>query len=292
MIGFLLACRFFSTPVTSTPQSVIGVDKLLFADADTGDRFRALDGCIKKLVDDTWKTTSYQLVGNFYMSDWCNGAGSPTDCQIAYSTIDNRDQHIISLDTLFYSQDYPQVFGLGMQAMWVPKTTGWGASFYFAEKGKTIVGEGWGVNFRQYLTPGGPVDATVDIGWKYQYTIHGPNETSFEQSSDLPLREDLARYLSSAETMRDLALEQIQALAVKVEGEISGHRVKACDLGPYLGKGIPPACTLRPMTASEEATELGKARATFTHEEQLLHEQYQEMYAVWMTAFPLDQCWP
>jgi hypothetical protein len=292
MVFSILACRFFSPPGTSTPQTIVPVHDLRFTDVKTGERFSTLDGCIQNMAGPSWRTTSYRLLGNFYQSDWCKGAGARDDCQIASGTIDQRDQHDLSLYTLFYSQDYPQVFGLGLQALWVPKATGWGASFYFAEQGQSIVGEGWSATFSEYNSPSGPADSRVDLGWKIGYTIHGPHETTFEQASDLPLREDLAAYLASPENLRDLGLKQIQALATQVDEAIRSHQVQACDQGPYQGNGIPPACTLRPMTAAEEATERDKARAYFESEENSLREHYQEIYNAWMTAFPLNQCWP
>ena len=277
---------------TSTPKPAVSVDELRFQDAETGQRFRALNVCINNIVDNSWKTTSYQLVGNFYTSNWCQGEGTGADCPLAGSTLDKRDQHLIQLFTLFYDQTYPQVFGLGFQTLSVPKTTGWGALYSFAENGGSVLGEGWGVGFHEYTTSAGPADATVDLGWKYRYTIDGPNRTTFDQTSDLSMREDLAKYLSSAQSMRERGMAQIQALSKKVAEAINTHQVKGCDQGPNQGNGIPPACTVRPLTADEETTELDKAKAYFADQEQLLDEHYQEMYTAWMAAFPLDQCWP
>ncbi len=290
----MLACRaILPAPAPSpTPRPIARVDELQFKEAETGWRFRALDGCITNIVDNSWRTKSYRLLGNFYQSSWCRGAGARADCQITYSSTDNRDQHIIELNTLFYPQSYPEVFGLGFHSHWIPKSTGWGASFYFAEKGASIVGEGWGVTFREYIAASGPARVTISLGSKYGYTIFGPQRTEFEHPAGLPLREDLAVYLSGPDAMRDHGLAHILALAQKVYTAINAHQVTTCDPGPYLGKGIPPACTLRPLTPGEEAEELTRAEAYFTEQEQSLRAYYQEMYAAWMTAFPLDQCWP
>jgi hypothetical protein len=46
------------------------------------------------------------------------------------------------------------------------------------------------------------------------------------------------------------------------------------------------------MTPAEEAAELTEADVFFLDQEQLLRDNYQEMYTAWMTAFPLDQFWP
>ncbi len=294
MLLSVSACQstiFASTP-TFEKTPVVGVDELQFKDTETGQRFRALDRCVENIADDSWRTTSYQLLGNFYTSSWCNGAGAGNDCQIAHATVDNRDQQVIQLNTLFYPQNYPEVFGIGFNALWVPQSTGWGAYFYFAENGASVVGDSWGVSFREYTTPANPPAATVQLGWNYGYTIYGPNRTEFDQSSDLPLREDLALYLSSPEAMRDRGIAQNQTLAQKVSDAIQAHQVYGCDLGPYLGDGIPPACTPRPLTAEEETVELDRARAYFAEQEQLLRDYYQEMYTAWLKAFPLNQCWP
>ena len=295
MLLSMLACysNLFVPPAPSpTPQPVVSVDELRFKDSETGRRFRALDRCVRDIVDNSWQTTSYQLGGNFYRSHWCRGTGARYDCQIASSTLDNRDQHVIELSTLFYIQTYPEVFGLEFQLLWVPKSTGWGVSYYFAESGGRVVGEGWGVTFSKYVTPTGHPEATVNLGWNYGYTILGPNRTTFEYPSDLPMREDLALYLSAPDAMRDRGLAQMHALAQKVITAINVHQVSTCDLGPYLGNGVSPACTPRPLTANEEADELARAKAYFAEQDQLLRDHYQEMYATWMTAFPFDRCWP
>jgi hypothetical protein len=287
----ILACRFFTVPElapTPSPTPVPGVDELRFADAETGRRFRSLIGYINDFIDETWRTTSYHMTGNFYESSWCRGAGASPDCQVANSTIDNRDQHIIELYTLFY-QDFPKVYGLGFYVHWVPMETGWGASFSFSEGGSTTVGDGWGVGFYNYTTSTGPPEATLTLGWGYSYKIY---QTSIDYSPGLPERDDLALYLAGPQAMRDRGLTQIQALATKVKTQINTHQVMTCDWQPYQGGGIPPLCKTRPMTPAEEAAELARAEVYFTDQEQLLRDHYQEMYTAWMTAFPLDQYWP
>ncbi len=286
----ILACRFFPTPALATPSPtpIPGVDELRFTDAETGRRFRGLNDFITSYIDETWRTTSYQMIGNFYESRWCRGAGAGPDCQLTYSTIDNRDQHVIDLYTLFY-QDFPEVTGLGFSAHWVPMGTGWGTSFYFSEGGSSTVGEGWGVVFSEYTASSGQPEATITLGGDYRYKIY---DTTIEYSPDLALREDLALYLAGPEAMRDRGLAQIRALADKVKTEVSGHQVMTCDLQPYQGNGIPPLCISRPMTPAEEAVELARADTYFGEQEQPLQDHYREMFTAWMTAFPLDEFWP
>ena len=91
--------------------------------------------------------------------------------------------------------------------------------------------------------------------------------------------------------MRDRGLTQIHALAQKVKDEISTHQVMTCDLQPYKGGGIPPECKSRSMTTIEEYAELARAETYFANQEQLLNDHYQDMYAAWMSAFPMNQYW-
>jgi hypothetical protein len=286
LLSGMLACQSFEPVPASTPAP--GPDALHFADPETGRRFRALDRCIADLTDESWHTTGYQLNGNFYTSSSCSGAGSRSDCVMAEGTLKDRDQHVVRLYTLYYN-DFPTVYGLGLETLWVPPATGWGANFYFSEGGQTTVGEGWGVNFNRYDAAEGNPNEVVSLGDGYRYDVL---KTTVDQHSESTLRDDLASYLAGPEAMRDRGLAQLQALSQKVISTISSHQASTCDPGPYKGNGIPPECPPRPLTAEEETEELTRARAYFAGQEQLLDENYQSMYAAWMQAFPLNQCWP
>ena len=279
----------FSILMKPTALPIINPDKLNFKDAETRQHFTSLNRCINYFIDVRWTAIPYRLNGNFCQSSWCQGTGVKSGCRIAKSTIDNRDQHVLSLYTLTYPQEFPSVFGLGFEALWVPPGTGWGAHFSFSENGGGVVGDHWGVRFDKYNTLKDQSESTVILWSTDQYQIQ---ETLVEYSFNLPLRDDLALYLKSAEAMRTRRLEQIRALAQKVKTTIETHQAKTCDLGPYQDNGIPPECTLRSLTPEEETGELVKAETYFSEQEKILNENYQELYTAWMKAFPLDQCWP
>lgn len=285
-----LACQFLdpSSEPTSTPIPPPTLDELTFEDPQTETRFKTLNQCIEGIADETWHTTSYKLIGNFYESRWCSGVGAREDCQIAYSTMHNRDQRQVGLNTLFYPDQPTTVFGLGFETLWVPESAGWGVEFYFSEKGKTIIGEGWGIIFNRYDNAFDPPAESVVLGDSLSYKII---QTTLQQSSDLPLREDLDIYLSNAESMRDRGVEQYQIFLSDIKSKFNNHEITACDWSEYQGDGLPPVCTPRPMTPDEEAAELEKARQFYEGQIQLLQENYQEMYAVLMDAFPFDECW-
>ncbi|MBI3170009.1 MAG: hypothetical protein HYZ22_16110 [Chloroflexi bacterium] len=170
----------------------------------------------------------------------------------------------------------------------MPESAGWGVGFYFSEKGKTIIGEGWSVTFNLYDNAADPPAESVTLGDSFSYQII---QTTLQQNSDLPLREDLDIYLQDAESMRDRGIEQNQLFLADVQAKLNKHEITACDWSQYQGGRIPPVCTPRPMTADEEAAELNKAQIFFDGQIRLLQENYEEMYAAWMTAFPFETCW-
>jgi hypothetical protein len=287
-----LACRsLLGTPEpTFTPLTLVSLDELRFDDAEIERRFRALDRYIREITADGWRTTGYKLIGNFYSSRWCRGDGARDDCQIASSTQHNRDQHVIELETFFYPSSYPQVFGLKLAALWVPEQDGWGAHFHFSEGGRSFYGEGVGIGFSHYEAGSREPVVSVSVIGPLIYQLF---ETSVAlPPEDLSAREELALYLVSPEALRDEGLAQIQAMATRVDETIRTHQVTACDRGPYEGNGIQPPCTPRPLTPEEEAAELARATTYFDEQQCLLRENYREMYAALMQAFPLDQCWP
>jgi hypothetical protein len=295
VVGILssaLACRWLrgTSEPTSMPLSIVDLDELRFDDPEIERCFQALNACIREIAIDGWRTTGYKLIGNFYSSRWCRGAGARDDCQIASATRHNRDQHVIELETFFYPSSYPQVFGLNLAALWVPEQDGWGAHFYFSEGGRNFYGEGVGISFSQYETGSREPVASVSVIGPLTYQLF---ETGVAlPPEDLSTREELALYLVSPEALRDEGLAQIQALATRVDETLRTHQVTACDRGPYEGNGIEPPCTPRPLTPEEEAAELARAATYFDEQQRLLRENYQEMYAALMQAFPLDRCWP
>ena len=283
------ACRLLEEPLPeAAPLPVPKIEELVFEESETEVRFKSLNQCIEDMTDDTWRTTSYKLIGNFYESRWCSGTGAREDCQITEGSLHNRDQHQVGLYTLFYPTEPTTVFGLGFQSLWVPKSTGWGAVFYLSEKGKTIIGDGWSVTFNLYEAASNPATQSVTLGDTLGYRI---NETNLQFSSELPIREDLAIYLESPENMRDRGIEQYQLFREDVQTKLNNHEIAACEWGEYQGGGIPPICNPRQMTAEEEAEELEKARLFFEGQIQLLQEHHQEMYSALMNAFPFNACW-
>lgn len=294
LVGILIsasfACRALQTPAVPTPTSIPAptINELTFEDPETEVRFKTLNECIMDITGETWRTTSYKLIGNFYESRWCTGTGARDDCQITDNSMHKRDQRQVGLNTLFYPDQPTLVFGLGLQSLWTPESTGWGAVFYFSEKGKTIIGNGWNVSFHYYDDAYDPPTKSISLGSSLSYQIV---QTTLRHNANLPLREDLAIYLNSPESMRDRGIKQYRLFLADIEEKLNNHEITTCDWGEYKGDGIPPVCNSRPMNAEEEEAEVKKAQIFFEEQIQLLQEDYQELHAAWMASFPFDDCW-
>ena len=274
------------TDEAPTPQPTVGVDALHFSDPATGARFREMESCLQAYVDDTWRPRAYRLFPNSYQLQWCRGTGTQPECRNTDPSRDTRDIHSMTLFTRYYH--LPEVYGLGVRALWVPETTGWKASFSFFEGSEREGGDGWGVTFIRYDTTTGRPDATLELGDETSYKVI---ETLIRHASEIPVREDLARFLAGPEALRDQGQEQIRALAEAVREAIDAGQVPGCDWTEYQGRGIPPACISRPMTPAEQAEQQAEAEAYFAAQEGLLQDHYQEMVAAWMDAFPFERCW-
>lgn len=289
-----LACRFFAPPVplpAATPT--VSVDELIFSESQIGQRFRAFDACLRAVTAEGWHSMGYRRFPNSYRALWCRGAGARQDCQITGSESNNRDQHVLHLQTYHYS--FPEVFGLGIGSLLVPKADGWGVRFGFAEGAGRLGGEGVSLEFARYEEGmHEPIDTVVIIGpFPYQSfqadlverEIVGPEILS------LSAREKLALVLSSPEAMREMSARYHQSLAGKVEASLRDPGFLACDRAEYKGDGIEPACLPRPVTESERSAELTLAADYFARQETLLREHALEMYAALLEAFPFERCW-
>jgi hypothetical protein len=247
-----------------------------------------LDRCTRDIaLANGWRHLPYQQIGNFLEARWCGGAGARDDCQIAAGTADQRDQRVVTLSTLFYPNELPTVFGMSFSARMVPPRAGWGAQCWYSEGGRSVLGEGFDLQFAFYeSTPVAPVQS-LNLNAVPQYKV---GETIVSLPRPASLRDEFGRYLASAESMRDRGLEQLAALAAQVERTIATHTAQICEYGPARGS-LPPECTLRPLTPAEEHAALQEAQAAFAAREKLLREHYKEMYVALIEAFPLDRCW-
>ncbi len=275
-------------------KSPFAPEKVTFDDTVTKPRLLALAACAEATVGGGGHATPWISQGNFVQKSWCAGQGARERCVIAEASEDDRDQHAVELSTLHYGDASPY-FGINLSALWVPPSDGWSASFSFSENGKGVEGEGFGLVFSLYRASSGrfaadraPVDS-LRLGRPYEYVVFENAKPPYVAPT-VPLRDDLARFVQSAESMRDAGSALLEKTRSDTARFLASHAAKVRVDGPYRGGGIPPAFTLRDATPAEEAAELAKANAHFDHDEALLRDHYREMYAALLKAFPVDRC--
>ncbi len=275
-------------------KSPFALEKVTFEDTVTKPRLTSLAACAEATVVGRRRETPWVSLGNFVQKSWCAGQGASEGCVLAEASEDDRDQHAVQLSTLHYGDASPY-FGIHLSALWVPPSEGWGASFSFSENGKGIEGEGFGLVFSLYRASSGrfaadraPVES-LRLGRPLEYGVFEDVKPPYVAPS-IPLRDDLARFIQSAESMRDTGLALLEKTRSDTAQLLASHAAKVRVYGPYRGGGIPPVFTLRDATPAEEASELGKANAHFDHDEALLRDHYRDMYTALLKAFPVDRC--
>jgi hypothetical protein len=258
---------------------------LIFASPQTEQRLTTLDSCTREVAQPSWEHQPYEIIGSFYEARWCSDSSA---CKLEIEQASATEQHSIALSTYHYTNQFPSVHGIGISAGYAPANNGWGALFYFSEGGGSLVAEQFSLQFHRYDAPSTPPSAEVLLGNGYAYQV---DETYLAISANLPLRAELALYLESAEAMQQKGLAKLNELAAIVEVTIRSRKVEHCDYGTPTTPDVPPPCNPRPLTPVEEQAALSEAQKHFAEQKQLLTDNYREMYAALLRAFPLDRCW-
>ncbi|NUM47746.1 MAG: hypothetical protein HUU38_23825, partial [Anaerolineales bacterium] len=270
----------------------IVLSQITFDDPLTQTRLLTLDRCMAEIAaGPEWRHFPYESIGAFIEAKWCTGSHAAPDCQITAGNQHQRDQHVLNLYTLHYGEDVLNAFGLGVHARWVPPQTGpqtaWAAAFSFSEGGRTVVGEGFSVSFLEYGSAVEPIHE-LHFGMNNDYKI---GETTLTYPAQLPQRDELALYIASPESLLSQGQIVLTGLAETVQAALDAHTITTCEYGPYNNDGIPPACTLRPLTAEEEQAAKTEAEQFFANQQAVLAENYEGMFAALEKAFPFQTCW-
>ncbi len=98
----------------------------------------------------------------------------------------------------------------------------------------------------------------------------------------------LGALLRSPDDLRGEAERQVDLLAAAVDAALDAGTVHACTYGPYLGHGVPPECTPRPLSPEEVALERGAARSRLDAQRRFLSEHAGACHGVLTTLAPPD----
>ncbi len=269
----------------------IGADKkvdptvLVFNDKLIGERFTKLRACFANGAStDGWAHYPLRKIGNFVQEDWCRGPGSSRGCS-GGSFRDRPGDTWFTLHTLHYDSQWPGVFGLGAIAGNLPQNGDWGVRFSYYKDGKTIIGEGLHVTFMKF--DGRESSAKILLGDSYSYKVEETDCTISGLDKDV----ELEVMLSSPEALKRVALARLNALEEKVDLTISSGKVRKCVYGPYEGGGIPPECTLTPLTDAENATQLGIAKTYIGDQRNAISANAELFHRLLTELIDFDKCW-
>jgi hypothetical protein len=307
-----VSCNRFNPAAkpASVPQSAnkemssdkeVDVAALDFDTVELKNRFQLFDRTAREIAaaDNGWKHCGYTRGMNYVSAVWAHGKGYDNECLLNLEARYQVGTRKIEVDTIVVGKK-AKAAGITIQRVDAsPKQ--WSASGYYREAtgDAVLIGGGWGVmlfkwdaqkqksiaRFRPTEEP------TVKIHLASQYVYYVEN-TPVDVAFDLPLGQDISRYLISAQSLRDTYLRASGQLLQKVEETISNHKAEKRILGEDNVDGTPPASSARPLTTAEEATELAKARKHFAALDKIVSEEYVELHAALRKTFPFEKCWP
>lgn len=286
----VLGCTPATTVSPSDEDDYVGKDEqvaleaLKFADPAEGARFLKVHGCFAARAGDGWRHYPLRKIGNFVQEDWCRGKFDKNCAGGSFRS--DRGDEWYEVSTLHYDTDWPQVFGLLVGAGRLPGEGEWGVSFSYSIHGARIIGAGVALSFHRLA--GEKIAQKVHLGDVYVYQVE---ETRIEVRAPGTQDEELARLIASPESLRKTGSERLGALIAETERQIKDGVVRKCVYGKYEEDGIPPPCTLTPLSAEESAAALAKARAELGGRREAVERHAAEFHAMIAELMAFDRCW-
>ncbi|HUW21427.1 MAG TPA: hypothetical protein VMW41_02035 [Candidatus Bathyarchaeia archaeon] len=128
----------------------------------------------------------------------------------------------------------------------------------------------------------------VYVGSGDSYKVY---ETEITVDSPRTFEEDLTSYTSSALSMRNNTLVQLKSLRQKVASTIASKTITRCVETKQTRPNLPPMCIKRGnLNEAEVKEELKKANGYFDWQENLLSQNYQQMYDLIIKTVPIKGC--
>lgn len=78
------------------------------------------------------------------------------------------------------------------------------------------------------------------------------------------------------------------ALEAEVLRVLDAHEARKCEYGEYLGDGVPPACTLVPLSAEGEAAERARCQAAMARARAVVTDEGEVLWARLGAVFPAE----
>jgi len=264
----------------------VHVSLLRFADTATADRFNKVRDCFgARAQGEDWQNFPMRKIGNFVEEDWCRGERAELGCS-GGNFREQRGSEWLTVFTLHYPQDFPDVFGLGVSSGKLPASGEWGAAFSYTADGKSIVGEGLGLSFFRF--EGDTIVQTVTTGDGYSYQAE---ESYISITAPDGAEAELRRLIASPESLRDTAVQRYDALQAEVSSQVRAGTVQKCVYGEYKGDGIPPECHLTPLTGPERKALLDRARRDIGAQREAVEAHHVMFHGLLRDLLDFENCW-
>lgn len=253
---------------------------LKFVDDAERQRFERARTCLSERGTD-WEHYPLRKIGGFVEEDWCRGEGAERGCS-GGSFMGRQDIDKAGVGTLHYTDRWPEVFGVQVNATHRPPTEGWNVSVSVSTNGKKILGDHGSVSFGRPAKPEGDFYVSTSYG----YTIA---ESSFDVNVDGDGWALLDRIRVSPQALRDETLPRWDALRTKVVAALQSGEVLKCVYGEYEGNGIPPSCIERvPLPPKEVQEEVAKIEDRVRAIHTAFETDAEGLHAALLAVAPID----
>lgn len=258
------------------------LDGLVFAPG-AGERHRALRAWLEARAAG-WRHVPLAVHGNFVTERWCAPSVPAARCQSgAVVTEEGRGTAFAALETLHYPQEWPRVFGLVLSIVRIPEQGELGLRFHLSEDGRTVVGPGMEASFLRL--EGERVAERLSLGARAGLRLV---ETELQVETPGGWRQALKRMAASPESLEEFALFALQALERRVHEALRAGEVQGYDEGEYLGGGVPPERTWRPLTTAEAERERAAALAELARRRAFVQKHARAMHALLRAHVPVE----
>jgi len=252
------------------PAPAVTLAQLQHNDPELSARLLRFDAKARELAPSSWFHVPYTPRGNYIKAAWSTHVREKGQIGWLRQLPPAGEARFISVGTLCYPQSPRAVFGIELEAEYVPAGSGWAARVsYHDDAGARIYGRSASVIFYH----------------------RGQN---YDDGIIITLPPDkIPQTLATAESLRDFAIARIEEQRKTYEERLAADALRHTehDLKQYRGDGIPPPTISRLYTAAEKQKLQSERRAKDEATIEALREHGQEMYDAMTRAFPLHECW-
>lgn len=205
-----------------------------------------------------WSAGGQGARGSLIDQRWCRPPVSPEACA-AEGGLPDGPRSLGRARLGWMSTGRPNGdFGVHYTVLDLPEA-GIGLRLSLSVGGRGLVGDQLSLRWQRAPAANGSPDL-LRLGSSLQWSV-GEQSIAVAMPGVSGPAEALAALAAGPGALQQRGLAHIDALERAVEAALSGDALRFCELGPYEGDGLPPACLPRPLTAAEKEAERARLRA-------------------------------